>query len=329
MSERSSFVSALAFVAGVAAALCGAGTAVADVEETAVTISAGRVSGLYYPVAGAICTLINQDRREHGITCTVEITRGSLENLDNLREGRVELALAQADQVRDAMRGTGGFDLAEPFETLRSVFAPYVEHFTVVARADANVGRFEELKGTRVYMGGLGSGRRDTMRALMEAHGWDIHDVIDINEFEALNEAEALCDNEFDAFIHIIGHPNQSVYDASVTCDVVLVPIVDESIQRLIAETPVFVSSRIPAEMYRRNPRPIPGFGIPAMLVTTTKVDPDIIYKFTRIFFENLALLQEASPIFSILNRREMVAVGLAAPLHEGAERYFEEVRLY
>ena len=39
--------------------------------ETTVTIASGRPGGLYHPVAGAICKLVNERTAEHGITCTV------------------------------------------------------------------------------------------------------------------------------------------------------------------------------------------------------------------------------------------------------------------
>ncbi len=329
MPRKRSFLSALAFVASLAAAIGSSGAAIADVEETVVTISSGRVGGLYYPVAGAICTLINKNRWEHGITCTVEITNGSIANLDNLRDGNVQLALAQADQVTDAVQGSGAFASRAPFDTLRKVFEPYIEHFTVVARAYADIDRFDELKGKRVYSGNVRSGRHDTMRVLMEAHGWDSEDVIDIQEIKAPTEAEALCDNEFDAFVQIIGHPNQSAYDASVTCNVVLVPIVDEAVRPLTEGSNLYVASVIPGNMYRGVNREVSGFGVPAKLVTTTKVDPEIIYWFSKSFFENLDLLREASPIFSVLTKEQMLGTVGAAPLHEGAERYFREVGLH
>jgi len=326
MTHRSSFLFAFAFGACLVAALSGGARTAHAFEETVITISSGRVGGLYYPVAGAICTLINQDRRKHGITCTVEITNGSVANLDNLRDSNVQLALAQADQVTDAVNGTGAFASNAPFATLRKVFEPYIEHFTIVARADSDIDRFEELKGKRLFSGSLQSGRRDTMRTLMEAHGWGPEDVVDIRKFDAPTEAEALCDNEFDAFVQIIGHPNQSAYDAAVTCDVVLVPIVDKAVKPLTKDSKIYVVSTIPGHMYRGVEQDVSGFGVPAKIVTTTKIDPEIIYRFTKAFFENLDLLRDVSPIFSILTKDQMIGTVGAAPLHEGAERYFREV---
>jgi TRAP-type uncharacterized transport system substrate-binding protein len=34
-----------------------------------ITIGTGGVTGVYYPAGGAICLLVNRDRKDHGIRC--------------------------------------------------------------------------------------------------------------------------------------------------------------------------------------------------------------------------------------------------------------------
>src|SRR3546814_7933374 len=54
------------------------------------------------------------------------------------------------------------------FKELRAVFSVHPEPFTVVARKDANIETFEDLKGKRVNIGNPGSGQRGTMEVLMD-----------------------------------------------------------------------------------------------------------------------------------------------------------------
>ena len=70
-------------------------TAPAAERPTTVTIVSGRPGGLYHPVAGAICKLINEKTSEHRITCTIEFGVGSITNIETMREGEVTLAIAQ------------------------------------------------------------------------------------------------------------------------------------------------------------------------------------------------------------------------------------------
>ena len=75
------------------AGLGSTGNIAAAPDPVSITIATGRVGNLYYPIGGALCKLINENRAEHGITCTVQITSGSVENIEDLRIGVVQFAL--------------------------------------------------------------------------------------------------------------------------------------------------------------------------------------------------------------------------------------------
>jgi TRAP transporter TAXI family solute receptor len=297
-------------------------------DDFTVTIATGLVGGLYHPVGGAICKLVNENRIDHGISCTVEITGGSIPNIKDLREGDVDLALAQSDELHNAFYGNGPFRGEGSFKDLRLVFGLYVEHFTVVARGGRRLDTFEDLKGTRIYMGEEGSSRRSAMDVLMQAHGWTGTEITDVTTFKASNLAEALCDDEFDAFIYAIGHPNPTVREAATLCDINLVDVSSTITEKLARQNPFYVSSVIKGGTYRGNPRDTTTLGVPSMLATSAKVDADLIYEVTKAYFESLGLLQALSPLFLSLTEDQMDETGLDVAFHEGALRYFAEVGL-
>jgi hypothetical protein len=99
-------------------------------------------------------------------------------------------------------------------------------------------------------------------------------------------------------------------------------------IEKLNREDPFYVSSVIPGGTYKGIPQDIRTLGVVATLVTTADVPVDVIYGITKAYFENLEILQALSPLFLSLTKDEMVETGLAAPIHEGALKYFSEVGL-
>ena len=325
------FRGSAAGLAAAAALLAALGTvervAWAD-DAVAISIAGGQPGGLYHPVAGAICNLVNENADAHGITCTVEAGEGSVSNLRALHAGRVTMALAQSDTQQKALTGEEPFAEAGPFEDLRSMFAVFVEKVTVVARADKEISVFEDLKGRRVKLPPEGSGGRILMQRIMAAKGWDEDAVIEVGESEAPNLAEALCDGEFDAFSVTVGHPSPIIREAANTCDVVLVPVTGPEIDRLIEDNPLYANSVVPGGIYRGNDRDIEGLGLIATLVTTAEVSPAVVYEVTKAFFAGLDRLREASPLFTQLASEDMAEAGLSAPLHDGAVRFFEEAGL-
>ncbi|HSF94199.1 MAG TPA: TAXI family TRAP transporter solute-binding subunit, partial [Thermohalobaculum sp.] len=136
---------------GLAAIALTATSAVA--QQQFVSIGTGGVTGVYYPTGGAICRLVNKDRKEHGIRCSAESTGGSIYNINTIRSGELEFGVAQSDWQYHAYHGTSKFEDQGKFEDLRAVFSVHPEPVTIIARADAGVSNVTDLKGKRVNIG--------------------------------------------------------------------------------------------------------------------------------------------------------------------------------
>ena len=118
-------------------------------DQRFISIGTGGVTGVYYPTGGAICRLVNKERKTHGIRCSAESTGGSVYNINTVRAGELEFGVAQSDWQYHAYKGTSKFADQGPFEKERAVFSVHPEPFTLIVRADSGVNSFPDLKGTR------------------------------------------------------------------------------------------------------------------------------------------------------------------------------------
>jgi len=315
------------WMAGAAALALMAGGAQAQ-EQTFISIGTGGVTGVYYPAGGAICRLVNRDRSEHGIRCGVESTGGSIFNINAIRSGELEFGVAQSDWQYHAYNGTSRFEENGAFEGLRAVFSLHPEPFTVVARADAGIAEFDDLKGKRVNIGNPGSGQRATMDVVLEAKGWSTGDFSVASELPPAEQAAALCDNNVDAMVYTVGHPSGAIQEATTACDTVLVNVTGPAIETLIADNPYYRSATIPGGMYRGTDADVTTFGVGATFVTSADVPDDVVYNVVKAIFENLDQFKALHPALGILDPQQMVTDGNSAPLHPGAERYYREAGL-
>ncbi len=310
---------------GLSALATAAFMAPAAFAEEFITIGTGGVTGVYYPTGGAICRLVNKGRKEHGVRCSVESTGGSIYNINTIREGELEFGVAQSDWQFHAYNGSSKFQDAGKFDKLRAVFSIHPEPFTVVARADAGVSTFDDLKGKRVNIGNPGSGQRGTMDIVLAAKEMSLKDFELATELKAAEQSAALCDNQIDAMVYTVGHPSGSIQEATTACDSVLVNVEGPGIDRLVNDNSFYRKARIVGGTYRGNPEDTHTFGVGATLVSSSDVSDEAVYVLVSSVFENFDAFKKLHPAFANLTPEEMVKDGLSAPLHPGAAKYYKE----
>ncbi|WP_431856101.1 TAXI family TRAP transporter solute-binding subunit [Azospirillum sp.] len=311
--------------AAVGAAALLATSVPASAQQSFVTVGTGGVTGVYYAVGGAICRLMNKDRKEHGIRCSVESTGGSVFNVNAIRQGELEFGMAQSDIQFQAAKGQAGFKDAGPFGELRAVFSVHPEPFTVLARKEAGVKTFADLKGKRFNVGNPGSGTRNSMEELLKAMGTDLSFFSLAAELKPDEHGPALCDNKIDGFFYGVGHPSANIQDPTTACSARLIPLTGPAVEALVKERPYYAVATIPGGLYGNNPDPVQTYGVTATLVSSSKVPAETVYRITKAVFDNLEEFKKLHPAFANLDPKQMVKAGLSAPLHDGAVKYYKE----
>ncbi len=294
-------------------------------EEKFVTIGTGGQTGVYFVVGQSICKLVNRDGSKHGIKCTAPSTGGSIDNINSVRSGARNMGVAQSDWQYNAYNGTSKFKDQGAYKDLRAVFSVHPEPFTVVARKDSGITKFEDLKGKRVNIGNPGSGQRGTMEVLMGKLGWTMDDFALASELKAAEQSAALCDNKVDAIIYTVGHPSGSIQEATTSCDSIIVPVTGPVIDELVSANPFYAKATIPGGMYKGSDENVETFGVLATFVSSTQTDSDTIYVVVAAVFDNFDRFKKLHPAFKNLDPKKMVKDGLSAPLHDGAAKYFKE----
>lgn len=296
----------------------------AHAEEKFITIGTGGQTGVYYVVGQSICQLVNRDTAKTHVKCNAPSTGGSVDNLNAIAAGERDLGISQSDWQFHAYNGSSSFE-GKKNDKLRAVFSIHPEPFTIMARQDANINGFDDLKGKRVNVGDPGSGTRATMKVILDAKGWTEKEFKVASELKAAEMASAMCDNNLDAITYNVGHPNGALKEAAASCDVKLVPVAGEAIDKLVEANPYYAKATIPGGLYKGADEPTDSFGVYATLVTSSDVDADKVYAVVKAVFDNFDRFKRLHPAFENLKQEEMIKNALSAPLHEGAARYYKE----
>ena len=316
--------SIVTFGLALATAVAGMGTAAAA-EQKFVTIGTGGVTGVYYAAGGAICRLVNKDRSGHGLRCSVESTGGSVFNVNTLRAGELDMAIAQSDVQNNAYKGIGQFKEAGADKDLRALFSLHAEPVTIVVGKQIQADSLRDLKGKRFNIGNPGSGQRAASTELMNALGMKNSDFSLVSELKADEHGPALCDGKIDGFLYTVGHPSANIQDPTTACGAKLISVQGPEVDKLVQANSYYAKATIPGGTYPNNPQQVNTYGVLATFVASAKTPDETVYTVVRQIFENFDSFKKLHPAFASLKPEDMVQKGLSAPLHDGALKYYRE----
>jgi hypothetical protein len=325
LSRSFRLAAALSMAAGVAS--CAAPMAI--VKRAPVTIATASPGAIYHPVGNAICRILNLANAEDPAKrCHAIESDGAVANVERVRAGKATFGLTQSDLAYGAYRGEGPFVVAGPDHELRTVIALHRESFAVIARADAGIHTFLDIRGKRVGIGKRGAGYTFTRDVVLGFYGWTISDFDRALELGPTEQNETLCANRVDAIIFEAAHPDGLTQEATSGCRARLVPVAGAPIDRLLATHPYYTASVIPGGMYDGNPADTPTFGTQTVLLTSARQPDDLAYAVAKAVLEDLADFRRLHPALSGLERNAMVPSEAVMPIHPGALRYYREAGL-
>lgn len=288
-----------------------------QLSQDSITIASGGASGPYNMIATA---LAEQYHQILGVDARTQTTGASIENMNLLAQGKVDMAFVQSDVLSDAIRGSGSF--TTPINNVRQIAALYPNHVQIISRQDANIQSVDDLRGKRVAVGDERSAVELNTRLILAGHDID-YDDISVNYLGDAAAADALRTGQVDAAFVISGLPNAAVLALSQNLALTVVPIAASKVAELAQDQHYFVAHSLPAGAYG-NEGAVPTAAIMNALVVRADLSDDDVYLLTRTFFDQLMALETAHPAAADISFYE-AQTGLVAPLHPGAQRLYDE----
>ncbi len=305
------WVVAFALVASVAA--CGS-----EGRVEFMSLGTAGTGGIYYPLGGAIASRLSiaDSARQY----TAEVSGGSVENVNRVGSGQMDLAMAIAVTMYQAQRGEG--DFAQPIEGLRAIAPLYPNLTHILVPASSRAQSVGDFAGFRVSVGAAGSGTEQLARHLLEAYGLTYDDVSP--QYLSFSESSAaLRDGSIDAAIISVGYPAAAVLEASTTGAMRLLPVEPEVMTRILAEHPYYSDGVIPAGSYRGVTQPIPTLAVMNWVFSLDTLDDDVVLTLLNIFENDRVSLEQVHDMAKQIDLGRLRSAPI--PLHPAVERWLTE----
>jgi TRAP transporter TAXI family solute receptor len=306
-------------------------TKVNEVQTKFVRIATASISGVYYSTGNAVCRFIKKQSHLNdnmNIFCSVQSTPGAMYNLNALRNGDVEIAIAQGDWEYQAFNALGVFKQLGPMTNLRSMFTTHREALTILVREDSGINSFNDIQGKIVNIGAPGTGVRGTIETVMKAKGWTKDNFKLATELNSSEQGQALCDGKIDVMLHVIGHPNGAFQEVTATCKAKFIPLDQDTLEQLLSEYPYYSYYEVPTKLYMGEDEIIPTIAVRSTFYTRSDFPNDEVYMILESVFNNFSSLKQLHPAFSNLAKSDLIPKETATPIHEGALQYYKKVGL-
>jgi uncharacterized protein len=287
------------------------------------TLATGSVGGTYFPLGGGMANVWSNEIE--GLRVSVQASGASVENLRLLQGGEVHLVMAVNGVAVDAMNNAGVFadDPEFDFVALGNV---YREVTQVVARADAGVGTIADLAGKRVQIGPVGSGTEVSARNILMAHGIDPDNDITAFQDGFGDAADQLRDGTVDAAFGILALPAGSIIDVATATDIVLVDIVGDVLDGLLANDPSLTPVEVPVGTYPGQDQVAHWVTNWATLYASPDLDDDQVYQLLEVMYGQFSPDTVGHAAAAEIQLDSAIDGLGGIPLHPGAVRYYEDL---
>jgi TRAP transporter TAXI family solute receptor len=319
------FKDRLLAVATVALALCTAGCT-PDYQVHRLRITTGHPEGVYRQLG---TTLAGAWSAQLGIEVPeVQRSVGSQQNLDRLRAGESDVAIAAADVAAD--------DAQKPKQERHPMALARIhdDYLHVVVSDSAPITTLADLRGRRVSIGSEDSGVEVIATRLLRAAGLNTAqpggDLTTV-QYDLKDSLTALRAKDIDAFFWSGGLPTGTIQTAFETAAREHRPMrmldVGYVTPALRKQYPIYGSASIPASTYNLPGGPVTTLVVPNFLLATNQLADEVAEALTRGLFEAYDDVVQDSEAARSIDIRSAIETA-PVPLHPGAIQFYRENKI-
>lgn len=284
-----------------------------------INILTAGTGGIYYPLGGALSNIFAA--KIPGTRPSVQATKGSVENLNILQQGRGEIAFTLGDTLALAWAGSEDAGFKSKLDKLRGIAAIYPNYIQIVASKESGIKTLTDLKGKRVSVGAAKSGTELNARKLLAAAGITYKDLAKVEYLPFEESVDLMRNRQLDATLQSAGLGVPALRNFANAFSVIVVEVPAAAVAKAGAP---YTKGVIPKDTYKGQDADVQTATIPNYLVTRADLPVDLIYNMTKAVFESTAELAAAHSAAAGINLQRALD-GMPVTLHPGAAKYFKE----
>jgi TRAP transporter TAXI family solute receptor len=284
-------------------------------ETLKYSIGAASAGGGFHTGATALSSVLNE--KMPNMETVVEVTGASMDNVQLLQAGEVEIGLSSTEVAWEAYNGQYSFE-GKPHDKLRTLIPGWPGVYMFVTLEETGINSIHDLEGKKYSSGPKGSANEVFADRVFKT--FDIKpDVLNLPTSDAAN---ALKDGTIDGFS--IAWPSSAVTELEISHKVKIITLNEDQRQKFLESNPPYVWLEIPPEVYKAVPNGAENFGLYNLFLVSSDVSEETVYNMVKAVYENKDIIKQVWP--NMVGGMAFENLGKTTiPYHPGAVKYFKE----
>ena len=182
-----------------------------------------------------------------------------------------------------------------------------------------------DLKGMRIGAGPQGSASELATWAVINALRLDGDRTV-LENCSLGAGTDLILSGDLDAIHGFTGAPVSGLAQLPERVPSRLLRYTQEELDLILSQNDLYYPAVIPAGTYPGQSQDVDTFGVKCLLCVDVSMDEELVYSMTQALWESADIMGELYPAMSVLSDRDFLCEDLPIPLHDGAQRFYEEV---
>ncbi len=292
-----------------------------ETSKKFVLIKSSSIGGSWYAAGAAWAKLIS-DNTEY-VAANIGSPGLSLENVKRITSREATLGFTNGAAIYQAYKGIGpGWSDLPPHPHLRALFGLWPGVLNTIVMDNSKYQYLQDLKGTSIATYIEGDVTGEQVLELLKFHGITKENT-KIYQVMKSDATRMFVDYRADALIYMFGYGHGDLREMITSKKIRFLPNDPKMVQEFLKENPYFYLGDFGEEIEIKNQKQLVA---PYLTFTHENIPDEMIYEFTRVWFENLDWLETILPSNIPYMNTKDPAAGVPIPMHPGAIKYFKDV---